>query len=113
MAERDAFVEYETFAVPAAVCLGHLFEGFKDAALEVVDFGEALREQIGTCLLATDPAGAEHGDLAVRGRIELLRNEILELSEAGNAGIDGAGKAADRDFESVAGVDHQRVRRRN
>src|ERR1700749_2871683 len=101
MPERDAFVEYETFALPTALCFGHLFEVPEDAAFEMVDFGEALREQIGARFLAADSAGAEHRDLAVLRRIELLRNEFLELSEARNAGIDGAGKGADRDFESV------------
>ena len=110
MAERDTLVEHEAFAAPAALCLGHLFEISKDAALEVIDLGKALREQIGARLLAANAAGAEHRDSAVLRRIELLRDEILELSEARNAGIDGAGEGAHRHLERVAGVDHQRIR---
>src|ERR1700743_2545837 len=111
MAERDTLVEHETFAAPAALCLGHLFKIFKDAALEVVDVGKALREQIGTRLLAANAAGAEHRDSVMLRRIELLRDKILELPETRNAGIDRVGEGAYRHHERVSGVDQERIRR--
>ncbi len=70
MAERDALVEHEAFAAPAALRLRHLFQIFEDAALEVIDLGKAAREQMGARLLAADAAGAEHRDPAVLRRIE-------------------------------------------
>src|SRR6478736_9207834 len=72
MAERDTFVEHEAFAAPATLSLGHLFQIFENAALEVIDLGKAAREQVRARLLAADAAGAEHRDFAVFGGIELL-----------------------------------------
>src|ERR1700761_4144683 len=85
MAECDTLVEHETFAVPAALCFRRLFEIFQDAALKMVDFGKSLREQIGARFFAANAAGAEHRDPAMLLRIELLRDEILELSKARDA----------------------------
>ena len=62
MTKRDAFVEHETLAFPAALGLRYTFQIFQDAALEVIDLGKAAREQIGGSLLATDAAGTEHHD---------------------------------------------------
>src|SRR5882757_5229013 len=73
MAESHAFVEHKTFAAPAALALRYAFEVAQDAALEVVDFGKPLREQIGAGLFAADAAGAEHRDLPVFCRIEVAR----------------------------------------
>src|SRR5262245_16651254 len=67
VAERDPFVEYETFAAPAALLLRRRFQIFQDAALEVVDFAEPASEQEAARLLAADAAGAEHRDLSVPG----------------------------------------------
>src|SRR4030095_4467058 len=111
VAQRHTFVEYKALAAPAALLLRHAFEIAQDAALEVIDLAEALRQQIGAGLLAADTAGAEHRDLAVLGRVELLRGKFLELSKAFDAGVDRALEGAHRHLESVAGVDHQRVGR--
>ncbi len=43
----------------------------------------------------------------------MSRGEILELPETPDAGVDGAGKGAHRHLEFIAGVDHQRVGRRD
>ena len=109
MTERDAFVEHEAFAAPAALRLGYAFQVAQDAAPEVMDFVETLRQQIGAGLLAADAAGAEHGDLAMPGRIELLRGEFLELAEALYSRIDCALERAHRDLEFIAGIDDQRL----
>src|SRR3982751_4804794 len=99
MAERDPFIEHKTFAAPAALLLRHAFNIAQDAALEVIDFGKALRQQIGARLLAADAGGAEHRDLAVCCRVELARRKFLELPKALDAGIDRAFERAHRDFE--------------
>src|SRR3954454_12760527 len=65
MAESDALIENKTFAAPAALMFRYTFEITQDAALEVVDFGKPLRQQIGAGLFAADAAGAEHRDLLV------------------------------------------------
>src|ERR1700749_642066 len=88
VAERDALVEHAAFATPAAFRVRHLPQIFQDAASEVIDLGKTLREQQPACLLAADAAGAEHRDLLVPDRIELLRDEIPELAKARNFGID-------------------------
>src|SRR5438477_1200829 len=109
--ERDAFVEHETLTAPAAFGCRHLFQVFKDAALEVIDLGKAARQQERARLLATDAAGAEHRDLPVLRRIEFLRGKFLELPKALDAGIERAGKSAHCHFERITGVDHKRIRR--
>src|SRR5882757_7572624 len=85
MAECDPFVEHKAFAAPAARALRHRFEIFQDAALEVINFLESAREQIGAGLFAADTAGAEHRDLFMLLRIEGARGEILELAKAFDA----------------------------
>src|SRR6185312_2928272 len=111
MAQRHAFVEHETFAAPAAFVFRHAFEIAQDAALEVVDLVESLRQQICAGLLAPDAAGAEHRDLPVLRRVELRRSEFLELPKTLETGIDRAFKSAHRHLERVAGIDDQRVGR--
>src|ERR1700722_8730462 len=109
MAERDAVIEHETFAAPATLGFRYAFQIFQYAALEMIDFGKAACEQIGAGFLAANAAGAEHRHLAMPGRIEVTRREILELAEAVDAGIDRAREGAHRDLEGVAGIDQQRV----
>src|SRR3954452_22380327 len=111
MTKRDALVEHKAFAAPAALGFGHALKILQDAALEVIDLGKAARQQIGAGLLATDAAGAEHGDPAMFLGIEVARRKLLELAKAPDAGIDGAFERAHRDLEGVAGVEHQRIRR--
>src|SRR3954471_13039709 len=101
MAERDALVEHEAFAAPAALGLRHLFQIFQDAALEVIDLGKAARQQMRARLLAADAAGAEHRDPQVFGRIELACRKLLELAKAPDAGIDGALERAHRHLEGI------------
>src|ERR1044072_57374 len=110
VAERDAFVEHKALAAPSALFLRHAFEIAQDAALEVVDLGKAMRQQIGAGLFAANAAGAEHRDLLGLGGIEMPGGKILELSNAPDAGIDRAFDRPHRDLEGVAGVDHQRIR---
>src|SRR5664279_3294212 len=107
--ERDAFVEHEALAAPAALGRRNLLEVFQDAAPEMIDLVEAAREQEGAGLFAADPAGAEHGYPSVLGGVEFARGEILELAEACNAGIDRARKGAHPHLKGVAGIEHQRI----
>ena len=113
MTQRNPFVEYEAFATPAAIGFRHVFEIFQDTALEMIDLLESVREQVGAGLLATDTAGAEHCDLLVLLRIELARDEFLELTEALDLGIDRALKGSHRNFELIAGIDQHRIRCRD
>src|SRR5450631_865058 len=107
--ECDAFVEHEAFAAPAAVGLRHLFEISEDAAPEMINLAEAAGEQEGAGLFAADSAGAEHGYFPVPGRVELARDEFLELAEACDAGIDRAREGAHRHLEGIAGIEHERI----
>src|SRR4051794_21659822 len=109
MTERDTLVEHEALAAPAALRLRHFFQIFENAALEVIDLGEAAREQMRARLLAADAAGAEHRDLAVFGRIELLGRKNLELAKALDARVARAVERPHRHLEGVPGVEHQRV----
>src|SRR3954471_19754154 len=113
MAERDALVEHEAFAAPAALGLRHLFQIFENAALEVIDLGKAAREQMRARLLAANAAGAEHRDFAVFGGIELLSRKILELAKTPDARIERAVERPHRHLEGVPGVEHQRIGRRD
>src|SRR5579863_9852663 len=78
MAQRDALVEDKALATPAAVMLRDMFEIVQDAALEVIDFREALRQQVARRFLAADAAGAERRDFAIPNRVETARGELLE-----------------------------------
>src|SRR4051794_5506077 len=106
MTERDALVEHEALAAPAALRLRHLFQIFQDAALEMIDLGEAARKQMRAGLLAADAAGAEHRDFAMLRRIELVCGKILELAKALDAGVDRAVERPHRHLEGVPGVEH-------
>src|SRR3569623_3302294 len=90
VAERDALVEYDTIAFPAALLLRNGFEIFQDAALEVKDVLEAARQQIGTRYFTADAAGTEHSNLGVARGIECAVSKVLELTEALDVGIDRA-----------------------
>src|ERR1700748_976759 len=109
VAERNAFVEHEALAAPAALGLGNVLQIFQDTALEVVDLAEAAREQMRARLFAADAAGAEHRDLAVLLRVEIPRGELLELAERRNVRIERALERAQRHLEGVAGVEHERA----
>src|SRR3954468_5698372 len=111
MTQRDALVEHETVAAPSAVGFRDLLQISQDAALEVVDLGKTLREQMRACLLAPNAAGAEHRDPLVPDRIELARGEALELAEILYLGIACALERPQRDLERIARVEHQHVRR--
>src|SRR5580704_1762881 len=101
VAKRDAVIEHETFAAPAAFRFRHAFQISENAALEVIDLGKTAREQVGAGLFAADAAGAEHRDLPMPGRVELALGEFPELPETSDAGIDRSGKAAHRDLEGI------------
>src|ERR1700759_4224354 len=111
VSERDALVEDETLAAPAAFALGDMFEIIQDAALEVKDLAETLCEQIARRLFAADAAGAEHRDFSIPRRIEMAGDEILELAEVGSGRINRALKGADRDFKRITCIDQHRVGR--
>src|SRR5580692_12760990 len=113
VAKRDPLVENEALATPAAVGLRDLFEIVQDAALQVIDLGKALREQVARGLFAADAAGAEHRDFTIPRRIEVPCGEFLELPEARDGGIDSAFEGADGDLEGVACVDDNRIAWRN
>src|ERR1700722_2155274 len=113
VAKRDAIVEYEALAAPAALRFRHALQIFQYAALEVIDLGEAAREQIGAGLFAANAAGAEHRHPAMPGGIEMASDKILELTKAFDAGVDGAFECAQRDLEGVTGIDQHGVRRRD
>src|SRR5258708_38540076 len=82
MAECDAVVEDKTFAAPAALRFRHALQIIQDSALEMIDLGKSVRQQIGAGLFAANAAGAEHRDPAVLRRIETARGKILELPKA-------------------------------
>src|SRR4051794_2749508 len=107
--ERDPLIEHKTFTAPAALLFRHAFEIFQYAALEVIDLAKSLRQQIGTCLLASDATGAEHRDLPMLGGIEMARREILELAKALDARIDRAFERAHRHLKFVSCIDDERV----
>src|SRR4051812_9507126 len=86
VAECDPLVEHKTLAAPAAFRFRHAFQIFQDSALEVIDFRKAARQQVGAGLFAADAARAEHRDLTMPGGIEMVRDEILELAKALDAG---------------------------
>src|ERR1700738_4331130 len=109
--ERDALVEDETLAAPSAFTLRNLFEIIQDAALEVIDLGKTLPEQIARSLFAADAAGAEHRDLSMPRRIEMVGGVILEPAKACDRRIGGAFEGADRNLERVARVDEHRIGR--
>src|SRR5580692_6073263 len=110
VAERDAVVEHETFAVPAALRFRHGFQIVQDAALELINPVKTARQQIGAGLFAADAAGAVHRHASMLVGIEMARDKILELPKACDAGIERTGKTADRNLERVSCVDHQRIR---
>src|ERR1700674_1037279 len=109
VAKRDTLVEDEALATPTAVGLRDLFEIVQNAALQVIDLGKALGEQVARGLFAADAAGAEHRDFTMPRRIEVTRGEFLELPEARDGGINLAFECADRNLEGVARVDDNRV----
>src|SRR5258708_32410801 len=108
-AKRYPFVGHEAFAAPAAFGLRHPFEITQDAALEVIDFGKATRQQVGAGLFAADATGAEHRDAPVFCRIEMPRGAIPELAKTRKAGIDRALEGAERHPEGVPGAPPQRT----
>src|SRR5437764_14492943 len=109
MAACHPLVEHEAFAAPTALRLRHLFQIVQDAALEVIDLGEAAREQMRARLLAADAAGAEHRDPPVFGGIELLRGKILELAKAPETGVDRTLERPHRHLDGVACVEQERA----
>src|SRR6266403_867440 len=82
VAERDALVEHEAFAAPAALLFWHAFQIFQNSALKMINLRKAAGEQIRAGLFAADAAGAKHRDLPMSRRIELAGDEFLELPEA-------------------------------
>src|SRR5256886_10453492 len=113
VAERDAVVKHKTFATPAALGFRHAFQVLQDSALEVVDLRKTARQQIGAGLFAADAAGAEHRNFAMLRRMEMARGKSPEWPKALDARVDRASECAHRDLERIAGVDQERIRRRD
>ena len=44
VAKADALIENEAFTLPKAVGFGHVFQIFQDAALQVIDILDPLRD---------------------------------------------------------------------
>src|SRR5690606_10203149 len=109
VADGDALVEDEAFALPAAFRLWNRLEIGEDASLQVEHLFEALLQQIGRGLLAADAAGAEHRHLAIAGGVEMVGDVALERDEAVDAGVDGTGEAAEGGLVAVAGVEQHHV----
>jgi hypothetical protein len=103
----DSFVEDVAGALPLAGFGGDCFEVLQDAAFEVVDLGEALLEHVGRGLFAADAAGAEHGDFAVAGGVEVFADVVGEVGEGVERGSDGAGEGSDGGLVGVTGVEEE------
>ena len=97
--------------LPAAALLRDLLEVTQDPALQVVNILKALLQQVGGALLATNPAGAEHGDrlrsLLIHQGPQGVLHPSGELAKTLGTGVDRAGEAAHLHFVAVAGVHHQ------
>ena len=106
MADRNPLVEHKALPAEPAVALGHGFEISEDSPFEVKHFLEALAQQIARRLFATDPAGTEHGDLAVALWIEVFGHIGLELGKVLRPRIAGLGERAQPHFIIVARI-HQ------
>jgi len=65
LAQRDAEVEDEAVALPAAFGGGDVFQVAQDAALELVDVWEPRGAEVGAGFFAAYAAGAEEGDFWV------------------------------------------------
>jgi hypothetical protein len=100
----DSFVEDVAGTLPLAGFGRDNFEVFEDAAFEVIDLGEALLEHVGRGCFAADAAGAEHGDLAVFGWVEVFADVVREGVERWS---DGVGEGADRGLVGVARIEEE------
>ena len=93
--------------MPLAGGGGDVFEVFEDSSFEVVDLGKALLEHVGGGLFAADATGAEHGDFAVFGGVEVLADVVGEIGEGVERGSDGSGEGSEGGFVGVAGVEEE------
>src|SRR3990167_9418100 len=110
MAHSHALVEDETFAAPQAFIFRHFLEVFQDATFQVVNLLDAFSLEEGGRFLATDAAGAEHGNL---GGLSLTQQPLAftaepawELAESCRLRINGAFEGTSGHFVVVSGVDH-------
>src|SRR5215475_9541668 len=108
MAERNALVEDKALAAPAAFRFRNVCQIFENTALEVIDLGKALRDEMRARLLAADAAGAEHRDPAMLARIKFVCGKLLEGAKIPELRVERAFESAERHFEDVARVDHER-----
>ena len=110
---RDPLVEDEALPRPTAGRFRHRFQVAQNAALEMVDPGKTLLQQIGRGLFATDAPGAKHGDLLglalLHQGLEPGGNPLGKLPKAGGARINGPDKGAKGHLVVIAGIDHQGV----
>jgi len=101
--EGDALVEDEAVAVEVrGAAVGEVFE---DAAIELVDVGEAFAFEEGSGFFAADAAGTEGDDgLIFEGSGEAGDGggEVAEVFDVGGEGVE---EGADVEFEIVAGVE--------
>src|SRR5690606_29694939 len=85
VADRDALIEHEAFAVPQAVVGGDGFEIVQNSTLQVVHRVDPLGFQESGRFLAADAARAEHGDpwrfAAAQQRLALAAEPGREIPE--------------------------------
>ena len=106
---RDPPVKDETFALPRALLLRHLFEVFQNPALEVIDLFNPLLEQVIRALLAADTAGAKHRHALVVKALFIRLPPLRELAKAFGLRVDRALECADRHLVIIARVDHRHI----
>lgn len=109
--QTDALIEDKAFSSPETLLLRHLFEIFKDTALEVKNLCHSLRQQVVRRFLTTDSTGTEHGDALVMETMRILLPPFGKLAEGFRARIDRTLECADLGFIVVPGVDHRDIRR--
>ena len=110
VADGDAVIKDEALALPFTLVLIDFFEVLEDAALEVIDLGEAELFDVGGGFFASYSAGAEHGYFFSFPWDELLLGVLGEFAEAGGLWIDCAFERAELDFIVVSGIDERDVR---
>ncbi len=107
--DRHALIEHKTLAVESIVRTD-ASEVIQDAAVELINLGEATLEQQRACFLATDPASTKQRDPSLARRIQRF-GERGKFAKRARVGVHGARERTERDFVAVACVDDGHVRR--
>ncbi len=109
MAHADALVENIALSLPETFGLGHVLKVFQDTALQVIDLGHALTQQIVRRFFAANAARAEHGDALVVEPVLVGLPPRGKIAETAGAGVDRAAEGADLDLVVIARVDHGHI----